>query len=198
MNFSYEIKRSRFIVDIAHTPGVALAKDYVQRIKQEYPDARHHCWAYVAAAPNNSVDIGFSDDGEPSGTAGKPILAQLQGSGVGEICAVVTRYFGGIKLGTGGLVKAYGGSVQQALALLELSTKQLTTDVDLYFSYGEQKTVEHALLEVNGKVLEQHFAEDIHQRVAVPITEVDVFKRSLIERTKGKVRIEDQPDKTGL
>ncbi len=78
-------------------------------MKQKHPDARHNCWGFVAGRPDDSMLWGFSDDGEPSGTAGKPILAQLSGCGVGEITAVVTRYYGGIRLGTGGLVKAYGG-----------------------------------------------------------------------------------------
>ncbi|MGV8209328.1 YigZ family protein, partial [Pseudomonas aeruginosa] len=84
---------------------------------------RHHCVAWGAGPPNDSQQLGFSDDGEPAGTAGKPMLAQLMGSGVGEITAVVVRYYGGILLGTGGLVKAYGGGVHQALAQLATQRK---------------------------------------------------------------------------
>lgn len=90
---------------LAHTDGVEAAKAFVESVKAEHPDARHHCVAWVAGAPNDSQQLGFSDDGEPAGTAGKPMLAQLMGSCVGEITAVVVRYYGGILLGTGGLVK---------------------------------------------------------------------------------------------
>ena len=112
--FEEEIKKSRFITYLAHTPNIDAAKQFVQQVKERHHDARHNCWAFVAGRPSDSMKWGFSDDGEPSGTAGKPILAQLTGSGVGEITAVVTRYYGGIRLGTGGLVKAYDGGVQQA------------------------------------------------------------------------------------
>ncbi len=88
---------------------MAAAKAFVESVRADHPDARHHCVAWVAGPPDDSQQLGFSDDGEPAGTAGKPMLAQLMGSGVGEITAVVVRYYGGILLGTGGLVKAYGG-----------------------------------------------------------------------------------------
>lgn len=122
--FEEEIKKSVFITHLAHTPSIEAAKAFVEQIKQEHASARHNCWGFVAGRPEDSMKWGFSDDGEPSGTAGKPILAQLSGSGVGEIAAVVTRYSGGIKLGTGGLVKAYGGGVQQALKLLQTIEKK--------------------------------------------------------------------------
>lgn len=98
-----EIKKSRFITLLAHTDGVEAAKAFVESVRAEHPDARHHCVAWVAGAPDDSQQLGFSDDGEPAGTAGKPMLAQLMGSGVGEITAVVVRYYGGILLGTGGV-----------------------------------------------------------------------------------------------
>ncbi|CAE6878617.1 IMPACT family member YigZ [Vibrio sp. B1FLJ16] len=122
--FEEEIKKSVFITYLAHTPSIEAAKAFVDQIKIKHSDARHNCWGFVAGRPEDSMKWGFSDDGEPSGTAGKPILAQLSGSRVGEITAVVTRYSGGIKLGTGGLVKAYGGGVQQALSSFKLLRKK--------------------------------------------------------------------------
>src|SRR5471030_368293 len=123
VSFSEEIKKSRFITLLAPTEGVEAAKTFIHDVKNQHPAARHHCWAFVAGAPADSQQLGFSDDGEPAGTAGKPILGQLMGSGVGEITAVVVRYYGGIMLGTGGLVRAYGGGVQQALKLLPVHQK---------------------------------------------------------------------------
>jgi len=108
---------------LQHTEGLEQAKAFWAEIKAQHPNARHHCWAAVAGKPTDSQQLGFSDDGEPAGTAGKPMLSALQGSQVGEISAVVVRYYGGILLGTGGLVRAYGNGVQQALKLLETERK---------------------------------------------------------------------------
>ena len=121
--FEEEIKKSRFITYLQHTEGLEQAKAFWAEIKAQHPNARHHCWAAVAGKPTDSQQLGFSDDGEPAGTAGKPMLSALQGSQVGEISAVVVRYYGGILLGTGGLVRAYGNGVQQALKLLETERK---------------------------------------------------------------------------
>lgn len=121
--FEEEIKKSRFITYLQHTEGLEQAKAFWAEIKVQHPNARHHCWAAVAGKPTDSQQLGFSDDGEPAGTAGKPMLSALQGSQVGEISAVVVRYYGGILLGTGGLVRAYGNGVQQALKLLETERK---------------------------------------------------------------------------
>src|SRR5699024_6472378 len=123
VTFSEEIKKSRFITYLQPVSGMEEAKQFWQQIRQQHPDARHHCWATVAGTPTDSQQYGFSDDGEPSGTAGKPMLNLLLGSGLGEVCAVVVRYYGGILLGTGGLVKAYGNGVQQALKLAETTIK---------------------------------------------------------------------------
>ncbi|KJQ91842.1 elongation factor, partial [Vibrio sp. S457-15] len=125
--FEEEIKKSVFITYRAHTPGGGAEKAFVDQIKAKHSDARHNCWGFVAGRAEDAMKWGFSDDGEPAGTAGKPILAQLSGFRVGEITSVVTRYSGGIKLGTGGLFKAYDGGVQQALKLLQTIEKKITT-----------------------------------------------------------------------
>ena len=137
VTFVEEIKKSRFITLLAHTNGVEAAKAFVESVRMQHPDARHHCVAWVAGPPNDSQKLGFSDDGEPAGTAGKPMLSQLMGSGVGEITAVVVRYYGGILLGTGGLVKAYGGGVQQALNLLITTRKTPLTEYTLLCDYAQ-------------------------------------------------------------
>ena len=98
-----------------HTEGLEQAKAFWVEIKAQHPNARHHCWAAVAGKPTDSQQLGFSDDGEPAGTAGKPMLSALLGSQVGEISAVVVRYYGGIKLGAGGLIRAYSGAASSAV-----------------------------------------------------------------------------------
>src|SRR5690349_3350547 len=115
-----EVQKSRFVTTAAPAPTVEEARAFIARVREEFPDATHNCWAYVAGPPGSTAQVGMSDDGEPHGTAGRPMLTVLLHSGVGDICAVVTRYFGGTLLGTGGLVKAYSGGVQ--LALVDLPT----------------------------------------------------------------------------
>ena len=183
-----EIKRSRFIVDLAHTQGQEQVKAFIQSIRAKYPDAGHHCWAYMAAAPDNSVHIGCSDDGEPSGTAGRPMLAQLKGAGVGEVTAVVSRYFGGIKLGTGGLVKAYGGSVQTALKQLVLEEKIHQSELKLVCDYADQSVLLHLLNDMHGKMLDQGFSEQVALTISIPSIALDRFKAASVNRTQGRVR----------
>ena len=139
--FEEEIKKSRFITYLQHTEGLEDARAFWAKIKQEHPNARHHCWAAVAGKPTDSLQLGFSDDGEPAGTAGKPMLSALQGSQLGEISAVVVRYYGGILLGTGGLVRAYGNGVQQALKLIESEIKVERTPFKLDCDYGQLSLV---------------------------------------------------------
>ena len=109
------IRRSRFIGTVGPAQDARAAATFVQRVRNEFPDATHHCWAYVAGPPGTTASIGLSDDGEPHGTGGRPILSALQHSDVGDVVAVVTRYYGGTNLGTGGLVRAYGGTARLAL-----------------------------------------------------------------------------------
>ncbi|EMJ7521136.1 IMPACT family protein [Providencia rettgeri] len=170
ISFTEEIKKSRFITYLAHTEGIEAAKDYIQSVKAQYPDARHHCWAFVAGRPDDSQQLGFSDDGEPTGTAGKPIMAQLLGSNLGEVTCVVVRYFGGIKLGTGGLVKAYGNGVQQALKILSTQTKVPQKVFNLVCDYSLVNAIEQLLIQVNGVVLHSDYNEAVSLQIAIPAT----------------------------
>ncbi|WP_426099242.1 IMPACT family protein [Providencia sp. PROV200] len=170
ISFTEEIKKSQFITYLAHTDGIEAAKDYIQSIKAQYPDARHHCWAFVAGRPDDSQKLGFSDDGEPTGTAGKPIIAQLLGSNLGEVTCVVVRYFGGIKLGTGGLVKAYGNGAQQALKILPTKTKVPQKIFNLVCDYSLINAIEQLLAQVNGTVLHSDYNETVSLQIAIPAT----------------------------
>ncbi|GAA05399.1 YigZ family protein [Photobacterium leiognathi] len=185
--FEEEIKKSRFITYLAHTPNIEAAKQFVQQIKERHHDARHNCWAFVAGRPTDSMKWGFSDDGEPSGTAGKPILAQLTGSGVGEITAVVTRYYGGIRLGTGGLVKAYGGGVQQALTRLETKQKVITSELELSCEYNQVSLVESLLSEYNGTQLHVDYGNQVTMQIELDSRIVDEFCAKLTNRSGGRI-----------
>ncbi|WP_087023699.1 YigZ family protein [Thaumasiovibrio subtropicus] len=184
-----EIKKSRFITHLAHTPTVEAAKAFVDQVKREHAAARHNCWAFVAGRPENSMLWGFSDDGEPSGTAGKPILAQLSGSGVGEITAVVTRYSGGIKLGTGGLVKAYGGGVQIALTSLQTIEKQITVRGQLRCAYSQVADVESLLSQYKGKLVDTDYGQDVVMCCELEKRVSERFATHLFERSSGQITV---------
>lgn len=188
-SFSEEIKKSRFITLLAHTDGVEAARAFVQQIKQEHPTARHHCWAWVAGAPDDSQKLGFSDDGEPSGTAGKPMLAQLMGNNIGEITAVVVRYYGGIQLGTGGLVKAYGGGVQQALRLLTRQIKVPMLNFLLVCDYAQLGDIERMIARFDGQLLNSEFLQNITLTLALPHAQVAGFSQNLSDFSRGLLQL---------
>lgn len=164
-------------------------KNFWAEIKALHPHARHWCWATVAGMPNDSQQYGFSDDGEPSGTAGKPMLNYLLGSGLGEITAVVVRYYGGILLGTGGLVKAYGGGVQQALLQVEQQRKVLRQHYRLICEYDQFNTLQHLITEHDIVVLEQQFNEKINLTLAINPSELELFIRQITQRFAGKLSL---------
>ncbi|ARZ02581.1 YigZ family protein [Yersinia ruckeri] len=184
-----EIKKSRFITLLAHTRGVNEAKAFIQQVKSEHPTARHHCWAFVAGAPTDSQQLGFSDDGEPSGTAGKPILAQLLGSHIGEITAVVVRYYGGIKLGTGGLVKAYGSGVQQALKQTEVKYKVPQLEYTLLCDYAQLAMVELLLQQVDGQILQGEYGVQVSLRLSLPATLACQIGDKLRDLSRGSLQL---------
>ncbi|MBM7345950.1 IMPACT family protein [Pantoea coffeiphila] len=188
-SYSEEIKKSRFITLLAHTDGVEAARAFVQQIKQEHPTARHHCWAWVAGAPDDSQKLGFSDDGEPSGTAGKPMLAQLMGNNIGEITAVVVRYYGGIQLGTGGLVKAYGGGVQQALRLLTRKIKVPMLNFLLVCDYAQLGDIERMIARFDGLLLNSEFLQNITLTLALPHAQVADFSKNLSDFSRGLLHL---------
>lgn len=189
VEFEEEIKKSVFITYLAHTPSVESAKAFVEKIKNKHADARHNCWGFVAGRPEDSMKWGFSDDGEPSGTAGKPILAQLSGSGVGEITAVVTRYSGGIKLGTGGLVKAYGGGVQQALKLLQTIEKKITTELLLELDYGFMPIAQSIFPQFGAQEVSAEYSESVKMLVEIEVRQVNDFTQAIINKSAAKVQI---------
>ncbi|MBB3230080.1 IMPACT family protein [Halomonas stenophila] len=113
-----EVEKSRFLAWVCHAPDVAAFDALLAAARQAHPNASHHCSAFIAGPPGEQRAIGFSDDGEPGGTAGRPMYQVLEGAGLGQVGCVVTRYFGGTKLGTGGLARAYGQAVSDALVSL--------------------------------------------------------------------------------
>ncbi len=188
--FQLEIKKSTFIVHIAHTPNIAEAKRFVGEIQAKYGDANHNCWAYVAGDPGSSQVLGFSDDGEPNGTAGKPMLNVLRGSGLGEICAVVTRYFGGIKLGTGGLVRAYGGSLNEALAELKTAERVPSAELTGSSEYALQGAIEQCLKSRYRVMnLECQYGERIDWHITLDAREAKMAVQDIFDLSHGAVEL---------
>ena len=183
------IKRSQFITTIAHIGNADEANAFVASIKKEFPDASHNCWAYVAGKPGDTASIGMSDDGEPHGTAGKPMLNVLLHSDIGEIVAVVTRYFGGTKLGPGGLVKAYSGSVKNALEGVAVLQKRQMTLFKLSFAYPHINAIKLLIESYEGKLLDEQYGENILMKVEVPEAANDDFIQAITDLCSGVISI---------
>lgn len=180
------IRRSRFFTVGAHAPDPAAAEAFVETIRREYPDATHHCWAYVAGPPGTTTSIGLSDDGEPHGTAGRPMLNALLHSGVGEIVAVCVRYFGGTKLGTGGLTRAYSGGVKLLLETLPTEVKIERVSMEVVVDYKSVDALQRLLEEMEGVVEDQRFAELVEYQVAIPKEHVESFAEAVAGATQGR------------
>jgi uncharacterized YigZ family protein len=189
ISFSEEIKKSRFITYLAPVASKQDAMDYLHSIKQLHLAARHHCWAYVAASPKNSVLMGCSDDGEPKGTAGKPMMALLQGSNVGEIMAVVVRYSGGIKLGTGGLVRAYSNGIQQLLPQIETREKRFYQQYQVSCDYAQMAQLESLLVNSVGRIVQVDYQQSVDAMIEVDQQQVEAFFKQLQSATQGKVNV---------
>ena len=180
------IDRSRFICTIAPVDSTEAAQGFVRAMNAEFAVATHNCWAYVIGAPGSTDRIGMSDDGEPHGTAGRPMLTVLLHSGVGDIAAVVTRYYGGTKLGTGGLVKAYGGTV--ALALQSLSRKPRVDWVhaDVTVSYASIGALALLWPQFDIEVLRETYEADARFSVRIPEELVEAARAAILDATRGQ------------
>ncbi len=183
------IKRSRFIATVAHASTAEDAKTFISTIKTEFPDATHNCWAYVAGPPGDTARVGMSDDGEPHGTAGKPMLTVLLHSEIGEIAAVVTRYFGGTKLGTGGLVRAYSGSVKNALAGLCVKAKRDALSLTVILDYSKITAVKQMIASFDSEITEEKYEADASFKIELPRDDEDRFIRAITDVTGGEIRI---------
>lgn len=185
-----EIKRSRFITTLGHTPSVEEARAFIAAVSAEFADASHSCWAYVVGPPGSTAQIGMSDAGEPHGTAGRPMLTVLLHSGVGDICAVVTRYFGGTLLGKGGLVRAYSGGVQTALASLPVVEKVPRVELEVMIDYAMVTPVKRALPDFEAELLAEDYAVDVTFHIKLPEEQMDPLIAALTGLTNGQAIIE--------
>ncbi len=186
--FEQEIKHSRFIASVVHAPSVDAARAAISAIAARYPDATHNCWAFLVGIGPQAA-IGSSDDGEPGGTAGRPMLQVLQGSGIGDIAAVVTRYYGGIKLGSGGLVRAYGGTLQKALNELPTSEQVIRRSGLIEVDYSLYEQLKRLLAEYDALIEEETFAAAVTLLVALPLDRWDACAAAIVELSNGSAEL---------
>ena len=184
------IQRSRFITEAGHAPDSEAAHAFLARVRAEFPDATHHCWAFVAGPPGSTLSIGMSDDGEPHGTAGRPMLTALLHGGVGEIVAVCTRYYGGTKLGTGGLSRAYSGGVKLVLEKLPTQERIERMALRVVVDYGSVDAVQRLFEDSEATVESQVYGENVEYRVAVPREMAGSLSESVAGITRGQGTVE--------
>ena len=184
------IRRSRFLTHCAHTPGMEAARAFVEQIRTKHADATHNCWAFVAGAPGHSGQVGFSDDGEPHGTAGRPMLQVLLHCGVGEITMVVTRWFGGVKLGTGGLVRAYTAAASGALQSAELVSMRLVVDCKVRLSYAQFEQAQRIIAAAETRLDEPIFDDAVTLCWRMPAGREETLRTALNELTRGGAEVE--------
>jgi len=190
------VVNSRFIVSAAPAFSVEEARSFIQEIKTEFSDASHNVPAFLIGH-GATVTAHCSDDGEPAGTAGRPALTVLQGSGLGDICVVVTRYFGGTKLGTGGLVRAYTDAVKSVLAILPRAEKVATHQVMVIVPYGLFEQTRLLTQKYRGLTLDEDFGADVTMTIQFLQDHVQNFNQELSELTRGQIQgviIESNPD----
>lgn len=190
------VLNSRFITSVSPAFSVEHAREFIDRIHSEFPDATHHVPAFLIGFGSRTI-AHCSDAGEPAGTAGKPILAVLKGSGLGDVALVVTRYFGGTKLGTGGLARAYSQAAQSVLATLPRAIKRAThlTLLDVPYPYYER--VRLLVSRYQGLVVDEAFAGEISLSIRFPVETFIAFQGALAELSAGSLQariLETNPD----
>jgi uncharacterized YigZ family protein len=179
-----KVVNSRFIATMAPVFSVDEAKAFIARIKAEFADATHNVPAYLIGH-GNSVVAHCHDDGEPSGTGGKPALAVLRGSGLGDVAVVVTRYFGGTKLGTGGLVRAYGDAVREVLEITPRAAKVATHSVIIALPYPLYEQARRLVEANHGQILDEDFGADVKLTARFMVEDLPPFQDALQEVSSG-------------
>lgn len=178
------VENSRFIATLAPVFSVDEARAFISRIRMEFADASHHVPAFIIGHGSSEI-AHCSDAGEPSGTAGRPALAVLRGSGLGDACVVVTRYFGGTKLGTGGLVHAYSEAVRQVLSKVHQAHKRMVHTIMLAFHYRYLERVRSLVSKHHGRILDESFAADVTLTARFPVDDLAGFREAIQELSNG-------------
>ena len=174
-----EIKKSAFITYAYPVTSREQAMFHVEQLREQYTDARHHCWAYIIGDPNNTTSAGFDDDGEPNGTAGRPILNVLQHKSIGNVIIIVVRYFGGIKLGAGGLTRAYAGSAQAAVDEMILSPYIPMITVEILAEFATEAQCRYVVESLNGSIENVAYSKQVTLTVTLAEANIEYLKERL-------------------
>ena len=181
-------KKSRFIASVAPVKSEEEAQSFIEQIKKQYWDARHNCTAFTIGSRHQLTRC--SDDGEPAGTAGRPMLDVLLKEDIHDTCAVVTRYFGGTLLGTGGLVRAYSGALQEALRHAVILERQKGIRLEIHADYGDIRKIQYLLGQNQIPLLSSSYTDSVLLEALVPEPLFQSFTASVTEGTAGKARLE--------
>lgn len=184
--WTLEEKRSLFHTYLFPVQTREQALAHVEQLRTSQPGASHYCWAYLIGPADQPRGQAYNDDGEPSGTAGKPMLHVLTQRGAGDCLAVVVRIFGGIKLGTGGLVRAYGGAVSQALDRAQWRDITPVSEVTIRVPFADEERVRHCLEPLEASILSVTYAKEVHLHIAVPSGALDALKERVQHLTRGR------------
>lgn len=183
-------KKSRFIAHVAHVESEEESLAFVEKIKKEYWDARHNCHAFTVGIPHETARC--SDDGEPAQTAGKPMLDVLIGQKLKNTVVVVTRYFGGTLLGTGGLVRAYSAAVQEGLRESLIIEKHLCRKVRMSMDYTMLGKMQYLAAKLNLMILDTFYTDGVEMQLLVPDEQFQSFIKEVTEASNGKVAPETE------
>lgn len=182
------VKKSRFIANITHVETQEEAVNYIEKIKKQYYDAKHHCFAFSIGIDQPTPR--FSDDGEPQGTAGKPILEVIEGQQLHNVIIVVTRYFGGTLLGTGGLVRAYTDAAKEGLQACNIIKKIRATNITVVTNYNDIGKLQYLLGNENIHTTSSDYTDVVTLNILVPVDRVAEIKNKIIEITAARAKIE--------
>lgn len=189
-----EEKKSRFIAHLIPCESEEAANTFIERMKKEYWDARHNCYAYILGERGEFLKC--SDDGEPQKTAGQPILSVLQGAGLTNVCCVVTRYFGGTLLGTGGLVRAYTDSAKAAVSTGSLVKKQIGAVLKIGTDYTDLGKIQYILASDGIEILSAEYAEGVTLTLEIELSKVDALTNKLTDATSARAHIVKEKETT--
>ena len=183
-------KKSRFIGYVRHTESEEEALAFINEIRKKHYDARHNCFAYCVDGEQQTQR--FSDDGEPGGTAGKPILEVIKGNELCDVCIVVTRYFGGTLLGTGGLVRAYTDAAKACIENTQVLAKRRMIPMKLHTNYTDFGKIQYLLASEEIPILDSEYGEDVCVHVEIFVDDADKVKKKLIEVTAARIIIDEE------
>ena len=174
-----EIKKSEFIAYAYPVSSREQAMFHVEQLREQYPDARHFCWGYIIGDPDNTTSAGFDDDGEPSGTAGRPILNVLQHKSIGNVIIIVVRYFGGIKLGAGGLTRAYAGSAQAAVDEMTLNPYVPMAQIQILAEFATEAQCRYMIENLGGHIDDVAYSKQVTLTATLAEADIDSLKERL-------------------